>query len=72
MMLHLRGPSGVGIPIPGSNKVELGLNPDSTLGGIVDDSVAQELTPTMLVADAWAVSKKRTSQSSIIAKLNSM
>ena len=43
-----------------------------TLGCIVDDSLAQELTPTMLVADAWAILKKRTSQSGIIVKLNSM
>jgi len=43
-----------------------------TLGYIVDDSLAQELTPTMLASEAWAIVKKRTSQSGIIAKLNSM
>jgi len=43
-----------------------------TLGHIVDDSLVQELTPMMLAADAWAVLKKRTSQSGIIVKLNSM
>src|SRR5882672_3702147 len=37
----------------------------STLGRIVDDSLAQELTPAMLAADAWAILKKRTSQSGI-------
>ena len=44
----------------------------STLGCMVNDSLAQELTSMMLVADAWAILKKRTIQSGIISKLNSM
>ena len=43
-----------------------------TLGHIVNDSLAQELTPMIRAEDAWAILKKRTTQSGIIAKLNSM
>ena len=41
-----------------------------TLGCLVDDSLAQELLPDMLAADAWVLLKQRTSQGGIIAKLN--
>ena len=43
-----------------------------TLGRLVDDSLAQELLPDMLAADAWVLLKRRTSQGGIIAKLNAM
>ena len=43
-----------------------------TLGCLVDDSLAQELLPDMLAADAWVLLKRCTSQGGIIAKLNAM
>ena len=43
-----------------------------TFSCIIDNTFTQELTPDMLAVDAWALLKKRTIQTGIITKLNSM
>jgi hypothetical protein len=43
-----------------------------TLGRIVDNSLAQELSADMTAANAWLLLKKRTWQDSMVAKLNAM
>jgi hypothetical protein len=43
-----------------------------TLGRVVDDSLAQELTSEMTAAEAWLLLKRRTQQDGMVAKLNAM
>jgi hypothetical protein len=43
-----------------------------TLGRIIDNSLAQELTADMTALDAWNLLKKRTQQVGMVAKLNAM